>query len=236
MNKDGVRQDLNVLGEGTVQEVNLLTVIASESYEKFAEALQKDIKSEPHDRPIKIDNAFLSKVSIPAEQVGPGYEGVEPATFTPEESNTVYLRLYKHDLIDESGKLAGKFAEYGLDEEFVAELSEALQAKAPAVQIVLKSVLENVTGVLVGNVLKQNIGRNDLNDNSRKKAFQELWERINHKYVYTVHFDDDELVKNAVREINAKLVVAKLSYAVTKRASGQGGVPRGSGRGQAFPT
>lgn len=216
VNKDGVRQDLNVLGEGAVQEVNLLTVIASESYEKFAEALQKDIRSELRDRPVRIDNAFLSKVSIPAEQLGLGYEGVDPVTFTPEESNTVYLRLYKHDFIDESGKLTGKFAEQGLDGEFVAALPAPLQAKIPAVEIVLKSVLENVTGVIVGNALKRKIGRNDLNANFQKKEFQELWKRINHKYAYTVHFDDDELVRHAVREIDSKLVVAKLSYAVTK--------------------
>lgn len=216
VNKDGVRQDLNMLGEDEVQEVNLLTVIASESYEKFAEALQKDIRSELRDRPIRIDNAFLSKVSIPAEQLGPGYEGVDPVTFTPEESNTVYLRLYKHDLIDENGKLTDKFAEQGLDGEFVAALPAPLQAKIPAVEIVLKSVLENVTGVIVGNALKRKIGRNDLNANFQKKEFQELWKRINHKYAYTVHFNDDELVRNAVREIDSKLVVAKLSYTVTK--------------------
>ena len=216
VNKDGVRQDLNVLGEGAVQEVNLLTVIASESYEKFAEALQKDIRSELRDRPVRIDNAFLSKVSIPAEQLGPGYEGVDPVTFTPEESNTVYLRLYKHDFIDESGKLTDKFTEHGLDEEFVAELPDPLQAKVPAVEIVLKSVLENVTGVIIGNALKRKIDRNDLNANFQKKEFQELWKRINHKYAYTVHFNDDELVRNAVREIDSKLVVAKLSYTVTK--------------------
>ena len=134
-----------------MQEVNLLTVIASESYEKFAEALQKDIRSELRDRPVRIDNAFFSKVSIPAEQLGPGYEGVEPVTFTPQESNIVYLRLYKHDLIDESGKLTDKFTAHGLGEEFVAELPASLQAKATAVEIVLKSVLENVTGVFVGN-------------------------------------------------------------------------------------
>ncbi len=263
VNKDGVRQDLNMLGEDEVQEVNLLTVIASESYEKFAEALQKDIRSELRDRPVRIDNAFLSKVSIPAEQLGPRYEGVEPVTFTPQESNTVYLQLYKHDLIDESGKLTGKFAEQGLDGEFVAALPAPLQAKIPAVEIVLKSVLENVTGVIVGNALKKfaeqgldgefvaalpaplqakipaveivlksvlenvtgvivgnalkrKIGRNDLNANFQKKEFQELWKRINHKYAYTVHFDDDELVRNAVREIDSRLVVAKLSYTVTK--------------------
>ena len=216
VNKDGVRQDLNALGEGTVQEVNLLTVIASESYEQFAEALQKDIRSELRERPVRIDKAFLSKVSIPAEKLGPEYEGVEPVTFTPEESNTVYLRLYKHDLIDENGKLTDKFTEHGLDEEFVAALPAPLQAKAPAVEIVLKSVLENVTGVLIDNELKRKIGRNDLNANFDKKEFQELWKRINHKYAYIAHFNDDELVKNAVKEIDAKLVVAKLSYTVTK--------------------
>ena len=70
--------------------------------------------------------------------------------------------------------------------------------------------------MLIDNALKRKIGRNDLNANFDKKEFQELWKRINHKYAYIAHFNDDELVKNAVKEIDAKLVVAKLSYTVTK--------------------
>ena len=216
VNKDGVRQDLNMLGEDEVQEVNLLTVIASESYEQFAEALQKDIRSELRDRPIRIDNAFFTKVSIAPDKLGMEYGVGGPVTFSAEESNIVYLHLYKHDLIDDNGKLTDKFTEQGLDEQFVQSLPETVQAKTPAIDFALRSVVENVTGIMIDNALKRKINRNELNENFHKKEFQELWKRINHKYAYTVHFDDDELVKKSVKAIDARLVVSKLSYTVTK--------------------
>ena len=43
----------------------------------------------------------------------------------------------------------------------------------------------------------------------------ELWEKINHKYSYTVQFDSDELIKNCINEINHTLVVSRLMYTVT---------------------
>ena len=53
---------------------------------------------------------------------------------------------------------------------------------------------------------------NPLNDNFAKKEFQELWNRINHKYAYTVSFDSDELIEKAINHINDKLFVAELLY------------------------
>ena len=76
--------------------------------------------------------------------------------------------------------------------------------------------MEGTTKVLIGNALKRKVHGNPLNANWQKKEFQELWRRINHKYAYTVSFDDDELVKNAVKSIDERLVVSKLSYTVTR--------------------
>ena len=42
VNQDGERMDANALGED-VQNVNVLTVIASESYDSFAKGLQTEI-------------------------------------------------------------------------------------------------------------------------------------------------------------------------------------------------
>lgn len=61
VNREGVRQDRNLLNDADFTDVNLLTVIASESYEKFAESLQKDIETDLRDRPLVIDDAFFTK-------------------------------------------------------------------------------------------------------------------------------------------------------------------------------
>jgi type III restriction enzyme len=57
---------------------------------------------------------------------------------------------------------------------------------------------------------------NDLNDNFKKKEFQELWQKINRKAAYTVHFDSAELIKKCVHTLDDKLHVANLQYTVQR--------------------
>lgn len=216
VNKDGVRQDVNVLGESLVQQVNLLTVIASESYERFSEDLQKDMRSELRDRQMRITDGFFTKVTIHPEQLGTQYAGGEDVTFDAGESHLIYMQLYKFDYIDSDGNITDRYKETGLSEVFAEELPPELQKKAPAIDVALKSVVEDRLINYVGDGLKKKISLNRLNENFRKKEFIELWNRINHKYTYTVNFDDDELIDNAIGDINDNLVVAELSYSVTK--------------------
>lgn len=216
VNRDGVRQDVNVLGESLVQQVNLLTVIASESYERFSEDLQKDMRSELRDRQMRITDGFFTKVTIHPEQLGTQYAGGEDVTFDAGESHLIYMQLYKFDYIDSDGNITDRYKETGLSEVFAEELPPELQKKAPAIDVALKSVVEDKLINYVGDGLKKKISLNRLNDNFRKKEFIELWNRINHKYTYTVNFDDDELVDKAIDDINDNLVVAELSYSVTK--------------------
>ena len=58
--------------------------------------------------------------------------------------------------------------------------------------------------------------RNKLNENFAKKEFQELWYNINHKYVYTVLYDSNELVSKAVDAIDKELYVTELKYIMTE--------------------
>ncbi|MBT1171218.1 DEAD/DEAH box helicase family protein [Bifidobacterium sp. SO4] len=217
VNKDGVRQDVNALGADQVQEINLLTVIASESYASFTDSLQKDISQDLRDRPVKIDNAFFSRITVPAKKLGPSYEGEEPVTFTAEESRKIYVTLVKHDLVDFNDKLTDTYRENHLDDATRQDLAKVVSPeKIDAIQCSLDSVLEGLTSVLIGNALKKKVLSNPLNENWDRKEFQELWKRINHKYAYTVNFDDDELIGKAVERIDKDLVVSKLSYTITR--------------------
>lgn len=53
VNKNGERQDSDVLGSD-VFTTNILTVIASESYDQFAKQLQTEIAEVVGDRPVKV--------------------------------------------------------------------------------------------------------------------------------------------------------------------------------------
>ena len=64
VNQDGERMDTNVLGND-VHNVNVLTVIASESYDSFAKGLQAEIAEAVADRPKSITpELFLSLIHI----------------------------------------------------------------------------------------------------------------------------------------------------------------------------
>jgi len=59
-----------------------------------------------------------------------------------------------------------------------------------------------------------------LNDNAEKKEFKALWNEINHRYVYTVHYDSEELIHKAIAAINCELTVTQLKYVVTTGTQG----------------
>ena len=73
--------------------------------------------------------------------------------------------------------------------------------------ITLESMIEN------GNASADAI--NKLNENFSKKEFQTLWNEINHKYVYTVHYDSKELIEKAISAIDRDLTVTELKYVMT---------------------
>ena len=217
VNKDGVRQDMNVLGADQVQEVNLLTVIASESYASFTDALQKDINSDLRNRPIKVDNAFFSQITVPAEKLGQQHAGEEPVTFTEEDSKKIFVTLIKHDVIDYDGRLTDEYRENGLDVETRSDLAKIVSPeKVDAIHFSLDQVLEGTTKMLIGNALKKKRVSNPLNANWDREEFQTLWKSINHKYAYSVEFEDGELIDKAVKAIDKELVVSKLSYTITR--------------------
>ena len=57
---------------------------------------------------------------------------------------------------------------------------------------------------------------NHLNANFDKQEFKELWRRINHKAVYAVDFETDELVKKCVAELDKELRVSPLQYTIQR--------------------
>lgn len=59
---------------------------------------------------------------------------------------------------------------------------------------------------------KTTIRENQLNENFGREEFQALWKEINHQYVYTVSYDSEELIENAILHINAELDVKQLRY------------------------
>ena len=213
VDQHGDRQDAQLLGPDDVHRVNLLTVIASESYETFVRDLQSDIKKTLRERPKKVEMDLFSGKAVDV--------GGEPVAFTEEQSKQVYKSLYKHDMIDDddmpTDAFRTKVADGSFVEYFLVKLPAPVadEAHAKAVEALVRSVYdEHALDGMVGRA-EEKVTENTLTDNFRRREFQELWKRINRQHAYMVSFSDEELRRKAIARINADLSVSRLQYTLT---------------------
>ncbi|WP_346674547.1 type III restriction-modification system endonuclease [Enorma phocaeensis] len=212
VNQEGDRQDVGALGEDMVQKVNLLTVIASESYSSFVNDLQKDIRAELRERPKKVTKEFLRDFHF----VGSGGVKLE---LDGEQAELVHNVLVKLEYVGLDGGVTDKFKTEGIRREEIEALPVAartiIEQKLPLIETALTSVFDSsALDDMVSNGLEAKVLSNPLNENFGKREFQELWNKINFKQAYTVHFDDDELRRKAVDNIDRNLMVSKVTYRI----------------------
>lgn len=202
VNQDGERQDVNVLG-AEVQDVNVLTVIASESYDSFARGLQTELAEALSDRPKIVDqDLFLNKV-IKDED---GNEQVIDSNLAAD----IMYDLVSGGFVDRKGNLTEKYFE--AKENGEVALSSVADSM-PAVMNILNSVYD-AKAVLPENARSNNV---ELSVDESKLAmpeFKELWKRINGKTVYVVDFDEQELVDKSIAVLDSKLHVPKIYFRV----------------------
>lgn len=214
VDQDGNRMDEQALG-AEVQDVNKLTVIASDGYKDFVSSLQKEIKDDLYERPTKITLDFFTNKHVKHND--------EIVTITKEQNDIINRYLIKNDYVDDDGNLTEL---YRTDDEnnTLKPLPETHGVDKIAIEVhaLINSIFDDhALDDFVLDGRKTKIPENNLNDNFNKEEFQKLWQQINHKYSYTVHFDSKELIENSVNYINSKLYVAPLQYTVTKGTQGE---------------
>lgn len=201
VDKYGIRQDFELVGE-QVHDINVLTVIASESYEDFAKGLQTEIAKSLKERPVKADTKFfLGKVLT--NEMG------ETVRLTEEDAKKLNKFLYKHDILDEDDKITPEGKE--LIQKGEAPVPEQLVAYASAVSQLLQTVYN-------GEGIKPEDDRSTVpltvNKNFAKKEFQELWNKISLKTVYEVQFDTEKLIAESKKRLNADLHISDRKYEI----------------------
>lgn len=201
VDKNGVRQDFEQVGE-QVHDLNVLTVIASESYEDFAKGLQTEIAKSLKDRPVRADaKFFLGKILN--NELG------DTIRLTDEDAKKLNKFLYKHDILDEDDKITPEGKER--IEKNEVPVPEHLVAYASAVSQLLQSVY-NGEGIKPENA-NETVPLT-INKNFAKKEFQELWKKISLKTVYEVKFDTDKLIDDSKIRINADLHISERKYEI----------------------
>lgn len=206
VDETGDRQDIEACGETLVHGLNVLTVIASESYAGFVADLQKEIKSDLYERPMKASVDYFYGQNI--------VMGDETRSITVAEATGVYNYLVRNDYVDDYGSVTDTYraaAELGSFEPLKPELEPLGENIHKLVQAIFDpSILEE----MAVNAHETKVKENPLNENW--KDFQELWGKINKKYAYSVEFNSGDLIEKSIVAINSELRVSKLTYTITR--------------------
>lgn len=212
VNQSGDRMDEHILGT-EVQDVNKLTVIASDGYKDFVSSLQREIRDDLYERPTKATQEYFTGKRIKL--------GEDIITVTNEQAHAIYRYLLKNDYIDDHDNVTEKY-HTDVENKTLAPLPEKIRDITEGVHALVQGIFdEHALDGMIEDGHKTKVPENALNDNFYKKEFQTLWNYINHKWNYTVHFDSKELIEKSVNHINEKLFVAQLQYTVTKGTQGE---------------
>lgn len=203
VNQDGERMDTNALG-GDVHNVNILTVIASESYESFAKGLQTEMADAVADRPRAVTLAlFVGKVIKDKK----GNEQV----IDQDTASAIHYDMIVNGYIDRKGVLTDKYYEDKANGEIkVAE--EVADSAASVIEIV--DSIYDVRSMQPENARSNNVELQVDEDKLAMPEFKALWSKINAKSVYVVDFDTDELIRKAIASLDSKLRVSKIFFRV----------------------
>jgi type III restriction enzyme len=199
VNQSGDRMD----DPATVHQVNVLTVVANESYKDFVSGLQKDIGASLSARPRRANEEyFMDKVlKTPTGDV----------QVTPHMARLIERYLIKNDYSDADERITEQYHQAkkgGILKALPVELEPYKEQVFQLVDSVFSAAqLPEIEDDRKGKV-------NPLNGNFEKREFQDLWSRINRKAIYAVDFRTNELIDKCVKSLDNELKVVPLQYTV----------------------
>lgn len=189
-------------------DVNTLTVMANESYEKFATDLQKEY-----------------------EDAGVEFGKFEDIIFTKIERTVIAedgTESTRHLTVDESTQLVNELVDAGYissNRKATSKLQEAVQRQT----IELSDEFSDVKAEVI-RISEHNMGRVPIKrdmpiknvpaklDLIKDPNFLDLWNHINKKTTYEIHFDEDQFVNLAVARLKHGSPISRVQY-TTRMAS-----------------
>lgn len=194
-------------------EVNTLTVIATESYEQFAENLQKEIEEDTGIRfGIVEEHQFAAVTITTAERqiVQIGFD----------QSKALWDHLKSKGYIDAKGKVQ-------------ESLKKALKDRTLTVPEPFTAALGQIT-----EILHKLSGRLEIrNADERRQVrvrkevlpspdFRALWDRIKHKTTYRLQFDNEKLIESCISALSdaPPITRTRLQWRKADIAIGKAGV------------
>ncbi len=184
-------------------EVNTLTVMANESYESFAEQLQKEIEGEEALKFGVVEKHLFANITVSTDDYTTSYLGTEASAH-------IYDYLKAKGYIDTRGKVQD-FLKSDLKSgkiDLPAEFSE----QEGQIMSLLKKVASKLN-------IKNKDNRETLKLNKAVflgEDFKQLWERIKYRTTFRVDFDPEELIHKCAEEIRNSLVVGRARFTYRK--------------------
>jgi type III restriction enzyme len=220
VNRNGERMDHPTI----VHDINVLTVVASESYKGFVTGLQKEIAENLSARPQLADADYFEGKILKTQDL--------ELVLDKPLARKLERFLLKNDYVDDDGHITEKYHQARKSGE-LADLPEDLQAHRDAAFALIDTVFNSAA---INDMLSDGRApkKNKLNDNFARKEFQELWQRINRKAVYQVEFDSTALIKSCIDRLERDLSVAPLQYLVTEGTLSDGVTDEQLRAGDAF--
>jgi type III restriction enzyme len=169
-------------------DVNTLTVIAAESYESFAENLQKEIEEQTGITFGILEDHQFAAIIIKAD------DGSEPR-LGAEQSKVLWQAFLDKGYIDKAGKVQ-EALRVALKADAV-EIPDAFKPHAPEVLDILRKVAGRLE-------IKDARTRHQIRPNQKNllgEDFTALWDRIKFKTTYRVHFDNEKLIRDAAKAL-----------------------------------
>ena len=183
VNRHGDRMDV----AATVHDINILTVVASESYKDFVANLQREISDTLSARPRKADEAYFTGKVVTTE--------TGAMEISSDNAKDIEFYLIQNGYVDRNRQIIDQYHEAKVNGT-LATLPPELAPHAEQIFGLIDSVFSE--SQLPGVDDDRKPKTNPLNTNFEKKAFKELWNRINRKAVYRVEFDSDELIRKSI--------------------------------------
>ncbi len=206
----GLRLSVNQHGDridhpSIVHDINVLTVVASESYKDFVAALQRDISESLSARPRVADKAFFTGKVLNTTD--------GPVTVSDDQATDIEFYLIQNGYVDKKRNITEKYHQAKKDGALEA-LPDELLPHAEQVFQLIDSVFSE------SQIMQPEDGRKakklEPNTNFEKQEFKELWAKINRKAAYSVQFDSEELVTKAVKALDEHLRVTPLQYTIQR--------------------
>lgn len=200
----GLRLSVNQEGERQHGfSINILTVMANESYEEFAEALQKEYETETNIKFGIVESHLFTNIPVKQEDGSVKYLG-------QTASETIYKQFIDNGYVDESGKVQDKL-KIAIKNNSI-KISEEFEAIRSEITSFVKKVCSTLN-------IKNNKDKETIKLNKQvylDPDFKDLWDRIKYKTTYYVDFDTEKLIEECCKEMKNSLFVSSAKLIYTK--------------------